>query len=108
MLKIDGNDIYLTRGNTAIIDVEIMNGDEPYVMQNDDVLEFAVRRSCEFNNVVLSKRRNEPSFVFIPNDTKDLSLGEYIYSITLFGDNGVIDTFINGKFTIECEVYDND
>lgn len=106
MLKIDGNDIYLTRGNTAVIDVTITDGDAPYIWHEGDSIEFAVRRKCDYNNVVLSKRRIEPSFTFIKNDTKDLALGEYIYSITLFGANGSIDTFIVGKFTIECEVYE--
>lgn len=106
MLKIEDNNIYLTRGNTAIIDVTIMDGDNPYIFRDGDVLEFAVRRKCDFNNVVLSKRRIEPSFTFIKNDTKDLALGEYVYSITLFGANGTIDTFIIGKFTLECEVYE--
>lgn len=106
MLKIDGNDIYLTRGNTAVIDVTITDGDAPYIWHEGDSIEFAVRRKCDYNNVILSKRRIEPSFTFIKNDTKDLALGEYIYSITLFGANGSIDTFIVGKFTIECEVYE--
>lgn len=106
MLIISDNNVSLSRGNTAIIDVNILKDDEPYTLQEGESIVFSLKRSCEFNNVVLSKESETQSFIFSPSDTAPLGLGVYDYSITYFGNNGEIDTFINGKFTLECEVYE--
>lgn len=108
MLIISGNDISLSRGNTAVIDVNIFKDDEPYTLREGESIVFNLKRSCEFNSVVLSKESDTNSFIFNPIDTAPLGLGVYDYSITYFGDNGEIDTFITGKFTIMCEVAEND
>lgn len=108
MLIISGNDISLSRGNTAVIDVNIFKDDEPYILREGESIVFNLKRSCDFNSVVLSKESETNSFVFNPIDTAPLGLGAYDYSITYLGDGGEIDTFITGKFTIMCEVSEND
>lgn len=108
MLIINGNDISLTRGNTAVIDVNIFKDDEPYILQEGEKIVFNLKRSCDFNSVVLSKESEKNSFIFSPIDTAPLGLGTYDYSITYQGNGGEIDTFIIGKFIIMCEVSEND
>ena len=103
----DDNNIHLTRGNTAIIDISITDDQgEEYNLHSGDVLEFSLKRSSDFNNVLLNKRVTEKQFTFVTNDTINLSFGTYKYDITLFGGNGGVDTFISGDFNIESEVHE--
>lgn len=107
MLIIDGNNISLSRGNTAIIDVSIIKDGVPYALKEGELIELSIRRKCDFNNVVLNKISTKQSFIFFKSDTNNMGLGDYIYSIT-FNDGTTNDTFITGTFTLLCEVIAND
>ena len=101
MLKIDEEDnIYLTRGDTAIIDIALFDEDgEPYAMISSDRLVFTLRKLYDKGAILIEKEVDEPSFSFTSADTKDLDFGEYV--------TGKIDTFIAEKtFTIGEEAHD--
>lgn len=108
MLKIDEEDnIYLTRGDTAIIDIALFDEDgEPYAMLSSDRLVFTLRKLYDKGVILIEKEVDEPSFSFTSADTKDLDFGAYNYDIYL-KNTGKIDTFIAEKtFTIGEEAHD--
>lgn len=100
------NDIYLTRGDTASLDLDLFVDDIQYTMVTGDNLVFALSRNNDFNYACMSKTVNTPHFDFVPDDTNVISLGEYEYSITMFYHDGNIDTFLTGKFHILGRCYE--
>lgn len=105
MVKISGNRIIMTRGDTFSAQVEIyeQNGD-PYEPQTGDRVRFAMkersRNGC--GRVLLYKEIPISTLVLQlnPEDTEPFPYGEYGYDIELTKANGVVDTFI-AEATIE-------
>jgi len=100
MLRIEDNNIYLTRGDTAVIDISLTYDGEPYQMQEGDKLLFAMKRNVNFNYTVLSREYESQHIELYQADTNSLSFGEYDYSITYIHSGGAVDTFLTGKFYI--------
>lgn len=101
MLRIDeNNNIYLTKGDTAIIDISLTYDGEQWIMSSSDYISFALKRNVNFNYTVFSREYNEPSISLYSADTNALSFGEYDYSLTYNHSDGTIDTFLTGKFYI--------
>ena len=97
MLKIDDdNNIYLTRGDTATLDVYITDEDGvSYVMAADDRLIFSVRRLAGKGEVLITKVVSSPTIYLDTDDTKVLSFGKYKYDIFLYNETSEkLDTFI--------------
>ena len=107
MINIDANNIYLTRGNTASITVELIDDNEPYIMTTGDKLTLSVKRRFPFNDRVLEKTSTTGNFEFGVIDTIDLAFGEYDFDITFYGANGNVDTVITGVFEIGKEAHTN-
>ena len=110
MLNIDDdNNIYLTRGDTATIDVDLKDeyGD-PYAMTANDRLIFTLRKLWDKGNILLEKTVSTPEFTFTTPDTKNLDFGVYCYDIYLFNTSSEkLDTFIAEKtFIIGEEAHD--
>lgn len=110
MLYIDqDNNIKLTRGDTAIIDIEITNADgEPYIMRNFDSLIFTVKRMYNDSAEVIRKELQTPVLTLTSNDTKNLSFGKYRFDIYIYNsETHNLDTFIYEKiFEVAEEVHD--
>lgn len=107
MVKIDGTNIYLTRGDDLILSVDIFNPDEtPYVVQPTDQFAFNLKKTADLWSEPLITLTNtgDCSFQFTPATTKYLSFGTYKYDILINNANGV-DTFISGEFEIGEEVH---
>lgn len=101
MLRIDeNNNIYLTKGDTAIIDISLTYDGEPWIMPESDRIYFAMKRNAKFNVTVLSREYTRPQIELYQADTNALSFGEYDYSITYIHSGGAVDTFLTGKFYI--------
>ena len=100
------NNIYITRGDTASLDIDLFMDDEPYNMVTGDKIKFAIKRNVNFNTTVFSREVDEPSVPFYSADTNSASLGEYDYSITMLYNDGNVDTFLTGKFVILGECYE--
>lgn len=94
------NAIYLTKGDTATLEIDLYLDDEAYTMQTGDKLYFAVKASNDFNYTLFSKEVETNSIEFYSADTFGLSAITADYSITLIYANGDRDTFISGKFNI--------
>lgn len=106
--SINGNAISLTRGDSLILHVNVMQNDEPYVPQEGDVIRFALKKNVNDENVLILKEIDLSSMQLIiePEDTKELPYGTYKYDIELTTVGGFVDTFIGpANFKITEEVY---
>ena len=109
MLKIDEDDnIYLTRGDTAILRVDITDETgKPYSMLPEDRLIFTVRKIPDRSHPVISKTVAGNVITLFTDDTKDLTFGKYKFDIYLYNSSSdKLDTFIADKtFEVGEEVH---
>jgi phage gp45-like len=92
-----GGKIRLTRGDTAILKVDIVNditGDE-YIVANDDTLTFTMAKNYDDERPLIQKTiKGSNSFHIEPKDTSNLEFGEYIYDVELVTASGDVYTVI--------------
>lgn len=100
MLKIEDNNIYLSKGDTAIIDITLTYDGEPWEMLEGDKIIFSIKRNINFNYAVFSREYSTNQIEIFASDTETLSFGEYDYSLTYIHTSGAVDTFLVGKFII--------
>lgn len=117
MFTIDkDNAITLTRGDSMQSEVVIItiDGDE-YVPQEGDSLRFALKANRMTVNkgafinpeplIEKSISTNDLILRLVPEDTKDLPFGKYVYDVELTFADGYVDTFINcAPFDLKPEV----
>lgn len=96
MLKIVENDIYLTRGDTAHFDVSITTTvGMTYEILPNDKLTITVRKSINDPSAALIKTvKGVSSLCIVPDDTKDLAFGSYVYDLQLNTASGEVYTII--------------
>lgn len=116
MVKIKGNTITMTRGDTLLVGVgmELKNGDI-YTPVQGDTLRFALKHpkmnayKSEYTDAEPLVLKDIPidtcQLRLEPEDTKSLGFGDYVYDIQLTRADGYVDTFIyEAKFTLAPEV----
>lgn len=114
MYKVEQSRISLIRGDTLVVEVGIYVNDEPYQLQQGDVVRFALKRA--------ELRKDKTEYIdkkplvekIIPNetlilrleseDTAKLPFGRYAYDIQLTMSDGTVDTFLSDIFDILPEV----
>lgn len=107
MLTIYGNDIHLTRGDTAYIFVPITFTDgSAYTMQDGDKLEFSAKKYISADAYIIHKEiSSDGVFKLEPSDTASLDYGKYVYDVQLTKANGDVHTVITpSRFYVEEEV----
>lgn len=111
MLIIDGNTIRLTRGDTAYIEVPInrlVDGEyEPYTMQDGDKLILTIKdkNGLDSESYLVRKEISGNTFHILPEDTKHLPFGKYVYDIELDTASGDVFTVVTiSTFVVEKEV----
>lgn len=84
MLTIDeNNNIYLSRGNNATIELTVKQGEETYDYSDDEVV-FAVKKFPSDRETVIEKTFDAEGKVYlVPEDTAELGFGDYKYDVTL-------------------------
>ena len=107
-VKIQGNKIHLTRGDTLRVTVIITQDGEPYTPVDGDSVRFALKRDFDDPNPLVL--RDIPidtlRLILIPEDTKPLDFGKYWYDVELTKNDGTVDTFIGPeRFYITEEVH---
>lgn len=117
MIKITGNTIEMTRGDSLVLTVSIYDDQgQPYTPAEGDTVRFALKSSemtlgrKDFKDTTPLINKTIPTDTLVlsllPADTKTLSFGIYVYDIELTHASGVVDTFIaNEKFIIAPEVH---
>lgn len=103
-MKVNGTNLSMTRGDSESISVTISG----YDIQPGDFLEMTVRQRTA-SPVVLYKKvtefsENKALISITPEETSDLSVGNYVYDLQLtFG--GTVKTIVKpSKFELEEEV----
>lgn len=107
MVKVQGTNIYMTRGDTATINLSIKdNRKEEYELVEGDVVVFSVKREIEDKNYVLQKAFIDKQIVIEHEDTKNLDFGKYVYDIQVTFSDGKVSTIITpSELHLESEVH---
>ena len=120
MYTINKNAIELTRGDTLRAHVNIYQRENgklvEYTPQEGDSVRFAVKRRLmtadrtEFVDpvplILIDIPIDTLALEILPEHTKGLGFGEYVYDIELTMADGTVDTFIKeARFGLTPEVY---
>lgn len=101
MLKVSGDDIQLTRSDSAYLTLAIQDSDgSNYVRQDGDNLVFTVKKNTTTTNVILQKVLDGLILEIKPEDTKYLEYGTYKYDVQLTTADGEVFTVV-GPATFE-------
>ena len=103
MFYLEGNEINITRGDTALIDFTLDN----HEFVAGDVVYFSVKRSPKDNNYIINKEitnfdGNKAIISLDSNDTR-ISKGKYWYDIQCNLVDGRVDTVVNKERFIILE-----
>jgi hypothetical protein len=97
------NDIWITRGDDAIMDLEIRQNNFPYdiyKIKEEDKVVLTVRKSSfkadknEQNPILFQISLIDNSFFIESNHTKDLEFGNYSYDVQIILSNKLTETII--------------
>ena len=107
-IKIQGNKIHLTRGDSLRVTVNITQDGEPYTPVVGDSVRFALKK--DFDDTEPLVLRDIPTdtlqLTLVPEDTKPLDFGKYWYDVELTKNDGTVVTFIGPeRFYITEEVH---
>lgn len=109
MFEVNENNIYLTRGDTGIFTISLIDGDgNPYTPDPNSTIRFAMAKKFGAGADVLINKSFPADTLTLeiePQDTKNLPFGDYVYDIELTDENEHVSTVIIAKFTITKEVY---
>lgn len=105
----DNNNITMTRGDSALIQIGMVRNGEPITPVEGEVVRFAVKAKYKDpdENVLIYKEIPLDTLLLeiFPEDTKQLVMGKtYVYDVQYTDINGRVDTFIIGELTIGEEV----
>lgn len=89
MFKIDGNNLYLTRGDTAYLSVNI-DGNDREIRE----LTLSVKKDIADAEYAFQLTAIDNKFIFEPADTKDLDYGKYVYDIQMTTEYNEIFTIV--------------
>lgn len=101
MLKIEGNNIFLTRGDSATIDLTIYDEEgNIYTPKPNDVIVFSVKVNVNNVETILRKSFEDLSLKISSQESLKFNYGEYFFDVKLI-NNDLTDTFItSGILTI--------
>lgn len=108
MFEINGNEITITKGDTALIDFEV----DGYKFVEGDVVYFSVKKNPKETNCIIQKAitvfdNNIARIELDKQDTK-IGKGKYWYDIQCSLVDGRIDTVINKERFIVLEEINNE
>ena len=95
MLNCQNNTITLTRGDTAVLRLDITDDKgNPYKLTDSDVVIFTLKRSVMERDVIFQKSMVDGKIVIQPQDTANLEYGQYFYDVELTKEDGFVATVI--------------
>lgn len=101
-MKIDGNRICMVKGDTGYLNINLHydNGSN-YVIREGDIITFSVKRSIYDSDYALQKVVNAGEVIAInPEDTQNLTSGDYVYDVQLDTTLGEVFTVCYGELQI--------
>lgn len=117
MISIINNMVRMTRGDTLIAEISIVDAEgNAYTPEEGEAIRFALkhptlnRDRTEFvdeDPLIIKVIPNDTLILKLdPEDTKDLGFGEYVYDVEITHLNGDADTFIaESPFILAPEVH---
>lgn len=106
MFEIKGNDIYITRGDSAsfVLDLTDASG-EPFSLSEGDKLIMTVKEESWMRPVMVKEFDENNRITFYHEDTDRLKMDNtYIYDIQYVTQSEEVDTIILGTFNVMREV----
>lgn len=105
MLHIDeNNNIILTRGDSATIELAITDDGMTYDYSND-LVQLTVKRNTVTEDIIFQKTFSSNVIIIEPSDTKNLRYTDLVFDVQLINSQGGVYTVIPPrKFTIAEEV----
>lgn len=102
MLIIDGNNIHLTRGDSATLSLEVTDQEgQPYAPKEGDEFIFSVKNNDLVVPYELTKKFDtDLDLTITSEESSKFNFGAYLFDIKLV-NNGIVDTFIVGNLIIE-------
>lgn len=106
MFEIYRNDISITRGDSAVFEITIIDKDKnTYTPTDGDKITFTVKENTRSKATVFAKEVIDGKVIIDPADTEDLHYGKYVYDVQLVTADGWVDTIITPHlFTVLGEV----
>lgn len=101
-MKIEGNRICMVKGDTGYFNINLHydNGNN-YVVREGDKITFSVKRSIYDSDYALQKNVNAGEVIAIaPEDTQNLTSGDYVYDVQLNTTLGEVFTVSYGELQI--------
>ena len=103
MFYLEGNEINITRGDTALIDFTLDN----HEFVDGDVVYFSVKRSTKDTSYIINKEitnfnGNTATIELLSDDTR-IPKGKYWYDIQCSLADGRVDTVVNKERFIVLE-----
>lgn len=113
MLNIHNTNIYLTRGDTAYIQIKLFDSEKnPFELQIGDVVRCQVKKQIDQDPVISGEifyGETDVVWGIKPSDTSGLKPGVYFWDCELERENEDIFTFIPfSKFVVAQEVTRNE
>lgn len=108
MLRLNGDSIKMTRGDTAYFEITVYTPDgEIYELQKKDRLVFTVRETPKKTSgspPLLEKSFQDRTIKLVPEDTNFLKYGKYFWDVEIIFANGDVNTVCAGTLTLAYEV----
>lgn len=107
MVKLNGNSITLTRGDTLEIQLALTKNEDAFTPADDDVIKFHVSINHKGEKgyvLVIDKEVSDLLIKLDPADTANLAYRNYNYDLEITYADGAVDTFVQGQFNLlkEC------
>lgn len=93
-MKVKGKTIVHTRGDTAILRLNLDIDGAPFALREGDVATFSVKKNLKDTDYLLRKVAEDGCFVFRQGDTQELPFGNYWYDIQVKTQEGQVVTVI--------------
>jgi len=103
MLKIDeDNNITITRGDSAVIELTITDEGATYDFSSD-LVQFTVKRNTVTEDIIFQKTFTTGVIVIDPSDTAELRYSTLRFDVQLINDQGGVYTVIPPRDFIIAE-----
>lgn len=114
MLSIRGSDIYIPKGDSGKLVIELVDKDAGLrILLEEEGTEvfFTVKNSVASSDPCLEKRisnfeAGKAEINISPADTSRMKVRDYVYDIRIKWNTGLVDTLVKGKFVVEGSVAD--
>lgn len=106
MLTCQNNTIVLTRGDSAVLKLTVVDGEgQPYKIADNDTVIFTIKKHTTDKEAVLKKTLSDGQIIINPQDTENLEYGQYVYDVELTQGSGFVATVIPPtRFVVAEEV----